>query len=81
MMQDEEQQDNDGIVVNVDGTMARLLYGGLNGGEILVAMRGYVIVSSGREGGMRLWMVMRHCGQCWDDDGEVDDVVASSSTS
>ena len=38
MMREEEQRDDDGGVVDDDdGTMAWLLYGGLNGGVILVA--------------------------------------------
>ena len=40
MMRKEERRDDEGVVVDVDGTMARLFYGGLDGGVILVAMRG-----------------------------------------
>ena len=82
MMQEEERQDDDDVVVNIAGKMARLLIsGGLDGGVISVAMHRSVIASCGREGGTRLWMVMRHRGQRRDDNVGVDDVVASWSKS
>jgi len=40
MMRKEERRDDKGVIVDVNGTMARLLYGGLDGGVILVAMQG-----------------------------------------
>ena len=60
MMQEEEQLDDNSVNVNVDvdNMMARLLYSGLDGGVILVAVHGNVITSSRREGRARLWMVM-----------------------
>ena len=50
MMRKEERRDDKGVIVDVNGMMARLLYGGLDGGVILVAMQGREPIKILRDG-------------------------------